>query len=87
MARQVSANGTAGITEDLIVFFGARERVIFIANDSDTYDLLINFDKGTDESGTFPLKAGEAVNDIATDVSRLYLRGVTGAVAFRALGV
>lgn len=67
--------------------FNIKEKLAFIANDSLSYDLLINFDKTVTESGTFTLKAGEILSDIPLNCTTISVQGVGGSVAFRCLGV
>lgn len=88
MARHVSLDGTATPSSGFILqTFVIKQKVVFISNDSDTYDLEVNFDQTTDQNGTFTLKAGEAVSDMPITCSTLSVNGVGGSVPFRALGV
>lgn len=68
--------------------FRINSKIVFISNDSATYDLEYNFDAATDESGTGTLKPGESVSDIEPiQTSSISIRGVGGSVPFRVLGV
>jgi hypothetical protein len=67
--------------------FVISQKLNFISNDSSDYDLKINFDGTVDQTGTFTLKAGEAVSDINMSCSSISVQGVGGSVSFRALGV
>lgn len=68
--------------------FRVTSKIVFISNDSATYDLQYNFDASTDEAGSGTLKPGESVSDIEPiQISTISLRGVGGAVPYRVLGV
>jgi hypothetical protein len=64
-----------------------KQKLAYIANDSTTYDLKVNFNKTIQEDGTFTLKAGEVLSDIPLICQTISLEGVGGSVAFRILGV
>lgn len=66
--------------------FVCRYAVNFIANDSPSYDLLINFDQPVGRPGTITLKAGEVMSDLHIVCDELYAQGVGAAVPFRAVG-
>jgi len=66
--------------------FALNYGVNFIANDSDTYDLYINFDEPVGRAGTITLKAGEIMSDLRILCRNLYVQGRGGDVPFRAVG-
>lgn len=81
---------TAGSTEadgNLKRNFICNKKISFIANDSDTYSLEVNFDSPVGGNGTILLYPGEAISDLEFTCKELYAKGINGSVAFRALGV
>lgn len=88
MAKPITLEGTAGTNGIQRRPFAVKSKIVFISNDSATYDLIYNFDASTDEGGSGTLKPGESVSDIEPiQTSTISLKGVGGAVPFRVLGV
>jgi hypothetical protein len=68
--------------------FRISDKIVFLTNDSATFDLRYNFDATTDEAGAGTLKPGETVSDISPiTVTSISLKGIGGAVPFRVMGV
>lgn len=87
MALPVVLESTATVTGQNNQPFHISSELVFIANDSDTYDMLINFNKSIEESGAFTLKAGELLDRIPMSCHSISYRGISGSVPFRAMGV
>lgn len=81
----VSVDTTATTSDQSIAF--DVERIEFISNDSESYNLKVNFDTSTAEAGAITLKPGEVLGPIDRKVTNLHYAGVSGSVAFRAVGV
>jgi len=73
------------LASQAITFF-CRQAVNFVANDSDSFSMLVNFDAPAGLGGTIRIRAGEVLNDLPISCSSLYVRGEGGSVPFRALG-
>lgn len=67
--------------------FVCRQVVSFIANDSDTADLLFNLDAPVGQGGTVRLRPGEVLSDYPVSCEKIYVQGKGAAVPFRAAGV
>lgn len=67
--------------------FSINTKLAYISNDSSTYDLIVNFDKPTDQSGSFTIKPGEVVSDIPMACVSISVQGIGGIVPFRCMGV
>lgn len=64
------------------------ESINFISNDSVTYDMIINFDKSTDEGGGILIKKGESISDLnGVALTRIFVKAISGPVDFRVVGV
>lgn len=88
MAKPIVLEGVASTSGIQRRPFRVTSKIVFISNDSDTYELIYNFDASTDEGGAGTLKPGESVSDIEPiQISTISLRGIGGAVPFRILGV
>ncbi len=84
-----SISGTAGANDtdgNAKLVFVIRNAVTFIANDSPTNGLLVNFDAPIGRAGTILLYPGEALSDLKLQCNELYVQGVGGAAEFRAVG-
>lgn len=66
--------------------FVIKNAVTFIANDSPTFGLLVNFDAPIGRAGTIFLYPGEVLSDLKLECGELYVQGVGGAAEFRAVG-
>lgn len=60
--------------------------LVFLANDG-AVDITFNFDAATTASGAFVLKAGEILNGMNREITRLYYKTASSTAAFRALGL
>lgn len=66
--------------------FICNNGINFVANDSDTYSLYVNFDDFAGGTGTILLYPGETISDLKIQTRELYVRGIGGSVSFRAVG-
>ncbi len=83
-------NGTAKKDETAgynALIFVCNKQINFIANDSPTNDMYLNFDAPVGQGGTIVLKAGEIFSDYPISCQELYVRGIGADVPFRAVGV
>lgn len=83
IAGNAGPNDTDGNAKLVFVINNA---VNFIANDSPTHALMVNFDAPVGRAGTITLYPGESLSDLKLQCSELYVQGVGGAAAFRAVG-
>ncbi|MCL2434273.1 MAG: hypothetical protein FWD16_07155, partial [Clostridia bacterium] len=82
-----SVQGVAQVNDgDKARPFKCRNSVNFISNDDGANQLLVNLDSPVGSAGTFTLWPGEAMSDLIISCRELYVQGVGGPVAFRALG-
>jgi hypothetical protein len=63
------------------------DKIQYLANDSEDYDLKINFDGDIDEAGTRTIKAYEVIDDIPMDCSYFSIQSIGGDVPFRISGI
>lgn len=88
MGQPVTVEQIAGIsTGGVKIPFTVREKLVYLANDSSSYDIKVNFNRTVSEVGAFTIKPGEIVSDVPMDCISISVEGVGGSVAFRALGV
>lgn len=66
--------------------FPIREKIDYLANDSLSYDMLINFDGDIGQAGTRTIKAYEVIDDIPMYCDYITIQSVGGDVAFRLSG-
>lgn len=84
-----SVVATAGATEadgSRPYVFVCRNAVNFVANDSGSNALDVNFDAPIGRAGTFRLYPGETMSDLQISCREIFVRGVGAAVPFRAVG-
>jgi hypothetical protein len=86
MAKSKILETTATTTPQRFQFV-IREKIQYLANDSLSYDLKINFDADIDEAGTRTIKAYEVIDDIPMECSYITIQGVGGSVDFRLSGI
>lgn len=75
------------ITSEKKMLFHVRKKLDYLTNDSDTYDLKINFDGDIGQRGTRTLQPLEVIDDIIMDCDYITVMGVGGSVNFRISGV
>jgi hypothetical protein len=88
MARPITLEAIATeLTGGVLRPFTIRNKLVYIANDSNAFSMKINFDGTTQESGAFTLKAGEVISDVPMTCDSISVEGIGGSAEFRIMGV
>jgi len=66
--------------------FVCKNAINYVANDSATNALYLNFDAPIGSAGTIKLLAGEVISDLKISCRELYAQGIGSTVNFRAVG-
>lgn len=88
MAKPITLETKAtALTGGILRPFTIKNKLVYVANDSATYSIKINFDGTTQETGAFTLKAGEVISDVPMNCDSVSVEGVGGDADFRIMGV
>lgn len=88
MAKPITLEAKATeLTGGILRPFTVRNKLVYIANDSNSFSMRINFDGTTQEAGAFTLKAGEVVSDVPMQCDSISVEGIGGDADFRIMGV
>lgn len=89
MAKPIVLESTATESVKNRIPLTIRNKLVYLANDSSTYPMKINFDASIEESGAFTLKAGEVLSDVEMDCTSISFQavGAGATAAFRLMGV